>query len=146
MIVCRKKRDRYDEFLKTVEILKTMDPYERTKIGDAIKEERFTKDQFIIREGEAGDKFYIINEGTAIATKKLNSNSESTKVMDYNKGQYFGERALLMNDMRAANIVATSDHVECLTLDRDTFSRMLGPLDSLLKRNMEIYNKYNSAQ
>jgi CRP-like cAMP-binding protein len=122
-----------------------MDPYERSKLGDAIKEEKFHKDEFIIREGEAGDKFYIISEGTTIATKKLSSASESQKVMDYSKGMYFGERALLTNDLRAANIVATSDVVECLSLERDTFIRMLGPLETLLKRNMEVYAKYNSV-
>jgi len=62
--------------------------------------------------------------------------------MDYNKGQYFGERALLTNDLRAANIVVTSDTLSCLSLERETFTRMMGPLDSLLMRNMETYNKY----
>jgi len=62
--------------------------------------------------------------------------------MEYGKGQYFGERALLMNEERAANIIATSDVVECLSLDRDSFIRLLGPLDDLLKRNMEVYNKF----
>jgi cAMP-dependent protein kinase regulator len=108
-----------------------MDPYERSKLSDALIEEKFSKDDFIIKQGEAGDKFYILEEGTAIATKLFTGNSEPTKVMDYKKGQYFGERALLMNDMRAANIVATSD-VKCLSLERDTFIRMLGPLESLL--------------
>lgn len=45
-----------------------------------------------------------------------------------------------MNDLRAANIIATSEVVECLSLERDTFIRMLGTLESLLKRNMEVYN------
>jgi CRP-like cAMP-binding protein len=54
-----------------------MDPYERSKLGDALKEEKFKKDELIIREGEAGDKFYIISEGTTIATKKLSSASEA---------------------------------------------------------------------
>ena len=74
-----------------------MDPYERSKLGDALIDEKFTKDQYIIREGDSGDKFYIISEGTAIATKKLAGN-DNTKVMDYSRGQYFGERALLTND------------------------------------------------
>lgn len=32
-----KKRERYEDFLKKIEILKEMDPYERNKIGDALK-------------------------------------------------------------------------------------------------------------
>jgi cAMP-dependent protein kinase regulator len=61
--------------------------------------------------------------------------------MDYTNGGYFGERALLLNDMRAASIIATSD-VVAVTLERETFNRLLGPLDELLKRNMTVYSKF----
>jgi cAMP-dependent protein kinase regulator len=50
-----------------------MDPYERTKLGDALVQETFKKDEVIIKEGERGDKFYLIMEGTAIAVKKINN-------------------------------------------------------------------------
>ena len=46
-----------------------MDPYERSKLGDAVKEEKFKQGDYIIRQGQSGDKFYFINSGTAIATK-----------------------------------------------------------------------------
>ena len=119
-----------------------MDPYERSKLGDAVKEEKFKKDDYIIKQGQSGDKFYFISSGTAIATKNNPDSKEETKVMDYESGAYFGERALLTNDVRAANIVATAAEVVCLTLERDTFVRILGPLDEILKRNMEQYKKY----
>ena len=61
--------------------------------------------------------------------------------MQYQAGSYFGERALLTNDVRAASIIATSA-VKCLSLERETFKRLLGPLDDILKRNMEAYAKY----
>jgi cAMP-dependent protein kinase regulator len=120
-----------------------MDPYERSKLSDALKEDKFERDQFVIREGEMGEKFYFIVEGTAIATKRLNGAQETTTVMEYHSGQYFGERALITNDMRAANIIATSDTLRCLSLERDTFKRLLGPLDDLLKRNMDLYTKFS---
>lgn len=120
-----------------------MDPYERSKLGDALKEDKFEKDQFVIREGEMGEKFYFIVEGTAIATKRLNGTQDPTTVMEYHSGQYFGERALITNDMRAANIVVTSDTLRLLSLEKDTFNRLLGPLDELLKRNMALYTKFN---
>lgn len=47
-----KKREKYDNFLSSVEILKEMDPYERSKVGDAIKENKFKKGQYVITEGE----------------------------------------------------------------------------------------------
>jgi CRP-like cAMP-binding protein len=49
--------------------------------------------------------------------------------MEYGKGQYFGERALLTNESRAANIIATSHKLELLSLEREAFTRILGPLD-----------------
>ena len=97
-----------------------MDPYEYAKLSEALKEEPFKKDDFIIREGAAGDKFFILVEGTAIATKMTSANGDSQKVMDYESGSYFGERALLTNEVRAANIVATSDCL-CLSLEREAF-------------------------
>lgn len=66
-----KKREKYDNFLSTVEILKNMDPYERSKLGDAVQEQTFKKDDFIIKEGESGDMFYLISEGTAKALKMI---------------------------------------------------------------------------
>jgi cAMP-dependent protein kinase regulator len=33
-----KKRERYDDFLQSIKILKTMDPYERSKLSDALSE------------------------------------------------------------------------------------------------------------
>lgn len=102
-----RKREKYEQFLNSVKILSTMDPYERQKLGDALKEEKFKKGEYVIKEGDIGDKFYIVSEGTAIATKTLEGAEEPKQVMEYKKGEYFGERALLMNDARAANIVTT---------------------------------------
>jgi CRP-like cAMP-binding protein len=45
-----------------------MDAYERSKLGDAVKEESFSNGDYIIRQGATGDKFFMISEGTAIAT------------------------------------------------------------------------------
>ena len=46
-----------------------MDAYERSKLSDAVQEERFSKGDYIIRQGAVGDKFFMISEGSAIATK-----------------------------------------------------------------------------
>jgi CRP-like cAMP-binding protein len=82
-----------------------MDAYERSKLGDAVQEEKFAAGDYIIKQGTSGDKFYVISEGTAVATKIQPDGSEK-QVMDYKKGMYFGERALLQNENRAANVIA----------------------------------------
>ena len=53
-----------------------------------------------------GDRFYIIMEGEAVATKIINGESKPQKVMEYKSGDYFGELSLIRNEPRAANVIA----------------------------------------
>lgn len=61
--------------------------------------------------------------------------------MAYKEGDYFGERALLKNEPRAANVIAQSK-LKVAQIDRGSFMRLLGPLDKILARNMEAYSKF----
>jgi cAMP-dependent protein kinase regulator len=65
----QRKREKYEDFLKSVEILSTVEPYELSQIADALRSSTFNAGDYIIREGEMGDVFYIVEEGEAIATK-----------------------------------------------------------------------------
>ncbi len=120
-----------------------MDAYERNKLADAIHEKWFQPGEFLIREGEEGEQFYIVMHGTAIATKTLEPGKPAVKILDYSEGQYFGERSLLKNEPRAANIVATSQ-LQVVFLDRKSFRRLLGPVELILQRNMQNYSKFMS--
>ena len=113
-----------------------MDVYERSKIADAIKEQKVQKDQMIIKRGDQGDIFYILLEGEAVATL-----DDNKPVMTYKPGDYFGELALLRGEPRAANVIATCDS-KLIYLDRKSSSRLLGPLDKILLRNIENYMNY----
>ena len=134
----QKKRAKYENFLATVPILENMDHYERSKMADAVKEKKVKNGETIIKQGEQGDIFYILVEGSAIAT--LNEKG-SEPVMQYNSGDYFGELALLKGEPRAANVLASSD-CKLIMLERKSFKRLLGPLDEILKRNIASYNNF----
>lgn len=114
-----------------------MDHYERSKLADAIREQKFAAGEQIIKQGDDGNVFYIIEEGEAVATKSING-EEAKEVMNYSQGDYFGERALLKNEPRAANVVALTD-IKLVSLERASFKRLLGPLDDILMRNMSNY-------
>ena len=136
-----KKREKYESTLKKVEILKTMEDYEIGQICDALKIKNFKKGDYIIKQGDKGNDFYILDEGSAHAEKVFEEGKPAQSVKDYKSGDYFGELALLKGEPRAASIVADAN-CKCLSLDRMAFKRLLGPLEDILQRNSESYVKY----
>lgn len=59
----------------------------------------------------------------------------------YSSGDYFGELALLRGEPRAASVKAKTA-VTLVSMDRHAFKRMLGPLEEILKRNVDLYTQY----
>jgi len=137
----RKKREKYENFLKSVDLLQTIDPYELSQISDALQVRKVNAGQNIIKQNETGDKFYILEEGEAYAEKVFNEGEETKRVLDYKKGNYFGELALISNEPRAASVNAVTD-CRLLSLDRLSFKRLLGPIENILKRNSDTYIKF----
>lgn len=82
----------------------------------------------IVREGEPGDIFYMIDSGSVDVFIKAKGDAP---VVTLTSGQFFGELALLSNDVRTASCVAKTD-VECHILMRNDFNLLLGDLQSLM--------------
>mmetsp|Transcript_22316 Transcript_22316/g.59474 ORF Transcript_22316/g.59474 Transcript_22316/m.59474 type:complete len:395 (-) Transcript_22316:119-1303(-) len=123
----QKKRERYDSFLAKVPLLQSMDAYERSQLADALRSESFNEGQVIVSEGEVGQKFYIIEEGDAVAAKS------GVQVMSYGIGDYFGELALIRNQPRAATVTCKTV-AKILSIDKASFNRLLKVSD-LLERS-----------
>jgi cAMP-dependent protein kinase regulator len=122
----QKKRQRYDVFLSKVPLLSSMDNYERSQLADALKVVNFEAGTDMVKAGDVGDSFYIIEEGEAAAYKN------GAQVMSYGAGDYFGELALLRNQPRAATVTAKSA-VNALSLDARSFNRLLNVQDLLAR-------------
>lgn len=131
------RRTKYDEFLKSVNLLSSLEAYERSQIADALVAETCKKGDTIVKQDDPGDKFYIVEEGTLYALK--NFGSEEKRVMDYKAGDYFGELALLKNQPRAASVVVESETAKVLSMSRVSFNKMLGPLADLLASKVSSY-------
>jgi cAMP-dependent protein kinase regulator len=119
-----KKRERFMTTLKKVPILANLGDYELSQIADALKSEDFAADSVIVKQGDVGNTFYILEDGTAKAVK------DGATVMQYESGNFFGELALLHDAPRAASIISTSK-CSCLGLERKAFTRLLGTLGEL---------------
>ncbi len=101
-----KNRTIYEQFLSEVELLHSLDNYERSKLCDCLKIQIFEGGQKIITEGEKGTSFYLIIEGEAQALKVNPASGKEEPVYDYHPKMYFGELSLLRDEPRAASIVA----------------------------------------
>ena len=99
-------RNKYEEFLSQVEVLQSLDSYERSKLCDCLSIQNFAPESRVIQEGDRGSTFYLVIEGKAVAMKmNPNTNSEE-EVYKYEEKMYFGELSLLRDQPRAASIVA----------------------------------------
>ena len=64
-------------------------PQERAKIADVLESRTFAIGEDVILEGDAGDEFFLIESGTAIAVKK-DAGGREMVVRQLVKGDYFG--------------------------------------------------------
>ncbi|NWY99716.1 KAP0 kinase, partial [Loxia curvirostra] len=138
-----RKRNMYEKFLSKVSILESLDKWERLTVADALEPVQFEDGQKIVVQGEPGDEFFIILEGTAAVLQRRSENEEFVEVGRLGPSDYFGEIALLMNRPRAATVVARGP-LKCVKLDRPRFERVLGPCSDILKRNIQQYNSFVS--
>ncbi|XP_055050760.2 cAMP-dependent protein kinase type I-beta regulatory subunit isoform X1 [Misgurnus anguillicaudatus] len=138
-----RKRKMYEEFLSKVSILESLDKWERLTVADALEPVQFEDGEKIVVQGEPGDDFFIITEGTASVLQRRSDNEEYVEVGRLGPSDYFGEIALLLNRPRAATVVARGP-LKCVKLDRPRFERVLGPCSEILKRNIQRYNSFIS--
>lgn len=111
------EREQNIKFLSSVKVLKGVSEDILHKIADLLKREFYATSSTIIRQGDQGDKFYIIRGGSVTVTKRSNT-GEVRIVGMLKRGEYFGEQALINKARRLASIIANEPGTECLTLDR----------------------------
>ncbi|XP_047635308.1 cAMP-dependent protein kinase type I-beta regulatory subunit isoform X1 [Phacochoerus africanus] len=138
-----RKRRVYQEFLSKVSILESLEKWERLTVADALEPVQFEDGEKIVVQGEPGDDFFIITEGTASVLQRRSPKEEYVEVGRLGPSDYFGEIALLLNRPRAATVVARGP-LKCVKLDRPRFERVLGPCSEILKRNIQRYNSFIS--
>ena len=103
---------------------------ELEKMTSSLERETFEVGDAIIVQGNTGDNFYIIAEGE-VGVFQNKGEKEENKLATLRQGGYFGEKALLKEDLRAASCIAESK-VVVLTLGREDFIDMMGSIEDLL--------------
>lgn len=87
-------------------------------------EERFREGSMIFREGEKGDKLYIVLDGRVRISKFIPGvGEEALTVLD--RGDFFGEMALIDDKPRSADAKAHEIDATVLSIDRATLNEIL---------------------
>ncbi|PAV87173.1 hypothetical protein WR25_02385 isoform F [Diploscapter pachys] len=136
MITQRLGMERHNQlmnFLTKVSIFENLSEDRISKIADVMDQDYYAAGHYIIRQGEKGDTFFIINSGQVKVTQLIEGETEPREIRTLNQGDFFGERALLGEEVRTANIIALAPGVEVLTLDRESFLKLIGDLEALKK-------------
>jgi CRP/FNR family cyclic AMP-dependent transcriptional regulator len=87
-------------------------------------EERFSEGSMVFREGERGEKLYIVLDGRVRISKFIPGvGEEALAVLD--RGDFFGEMALIDDKARSADAKAHDGDATVLSIDRATLNEIL---------------------
>jgi predicted MFS family arabinose efflux permease len=102
------------ELLRTTPIFAPLPPPALEQLAEAVKELRVEAGREIVRQGEAGDLFYLVQEGT------VDVYVDGQLVQTLGSEDSFGEIALLRDVPRTATVKARTD-TRLFTLERNSF-------------------------
>ncbi|MFQ5641965.1 MAG: cyclic nucleotide-binding domain-containing protein [bacterium] len=119
--------------LKKIPLFKGMGKSELREFDRIIHRRRFKEEETIFWEGEPGVGMYIVQEGS-VAIYQKSGHTEKEVLARLNRGEFFGELALLDESPRSATATALED------------SKILGlyrpDLMSLIERKPRLGNKF----
>eukprot|EP00606_Chrysophyceae_sp_TOSAG23-5_P000659 GSChrysophyteH2.ASY1.ANO1.81.1 assembled CDS len=104
--------------LKSHFLFSKLHDYELEDVVDSMIDEQFEEGDDVIVEGEVGDKYYILEEGSC----DIIINSETVGQLP--KASSFGDLALMYNSPRAATIRASMD-CTCWSLEKKFFRQAM---------------------
>ncbi|XP_076662199.1 cAMP-dependent protein kinase type II regulatory subunit isoform X2 [Halictus rubicundus] len=118
------QRQRLSDSVKNIFLFRALDGEQMADVLDAMFEKIVQPGEFIIRQGDDGDNFYVIERGQyEVYVKDPHTNTDAM-IHTYNNGGAFGELALLYKMPRAATIKAITNGT-LWAMDRQTFRRIL---------------------
>ena len=111
------------ELLKNVAIFKDLDDDELGEVSEKCKEEKFNSGEYIFREGEAGNRLYLIVEGEVRISRDVPGSGEEALAV-LKPGSLFGEMSVFDRSERSTHAIANGG-CTLLTITRPDFEMIL---------------------
>lgn len=129
-------RQRLLEALANVPIFEHLQPQQLVQLRDAMQPAPFTEGSYVLEQGEVGDVFYVILEGTAEVVRyagAFGDEEEIVRLARIKEFGHFGERALLLDEARASAVRASAK-LSTVYITRARFEQTIGrPLSDFVE-------------
>jgi subfamily B ATP-binding cassette protein HlyB/CyaB len=109
------------DFLKQFTALAQVPAPLLRQVLEELREQSFAEGTAIVRQGEAGDTFYIVREGMLEVTERENGTERTLRAIG--PGEFFGELALLGDGSRVATVIARTP-ARLYVMSRPTFEKI----------------------
>ena len=130
---------KFEIFLKSIKLFSHLNQQQKKNIADSMQLITFYKNEYIIKYGEKGDKFYMIVNGKV---NVLNKNNHILSIL--NQNEYFGETALITNKPRNASVKCQSEIAEIAVMHHKDFIRLVDKTSlNLLKQKIMSYDNHH---
>jgi putative ABC transport system ATP-binding protein len=130
--------------LALVEVLRKCPVFEHetlaelTEVSQKMTMERFSSGAVLIRQGDPGDKFYVLLDGEVEVRRDRGGGSP--EIIPLKTGDFFGEMALLKGEPRNASVVATTDGT-VYSLQKPEFETALRACPSLKEQFLKVFSQ-----
>ena len=111
------------ELLKGVVIFKDLEDEELDQIAEVCKPEDFNSAEYIFREGESGNRLYLVLEGEVRISRNVPGSGEEALAV-LKPGALFGEMAVFDRSERSTDAISNGG-TKTLTIARPDFEMVL---------------------
>jgi rhodanese-related sulfurtransferase len=105
-------------------VFQRIPPANIQKIFMKMEAKHYNKGDAVIRQGDEGEHFYLVREGTCQVIRKTRKNPEGVALARLRVGDNFGEEALISGGKRNASVVMLTPGV-LMSLSKDDFLELM---------------------
>ncbi len=113
---------RLTDRFRAIDFLAPLGSADLTALARRVKSVSFGRGEMIVREGEVGTDFYLLERGEVAVL--IMPGGKATEIARLKAGDFFGEMSLMTGEARKASVVAAGD-VQAVRLDKDSFREVL---------------------
>lgn len=123
------------KLLENIDFFNQMEKEDLERCVKVMTPRRYESGEYIVTKGDDGDAFYVIESGELKVTD-ISVGETSYEDVSLGPGEFFGERALVKSEPRAANVIGMTSGT-LFSIDRETFEKVCGSFVRLILKSQD---------